>query len=445
MINFTSMPKYEECINSGYEWIGEIPSHWELTKLGSCLSPISIKNHPNLPLLSITRELGVIKRDVDNLDSNHNFIPDDLSGYKKLEKGQFGMNKMKAWQGSYGVSKYTGIVIPAYFVFNFTKAINPEFFNWAIRSNLYVSFFGSASDGVRIGQWDLSKERMKTIPFLLPSEEEQIQIANFLGRKTAQIDDAIAIKELEINLLKERKQIIIQKAVTQGLKLNVPMKDSGIDWIGKVPEHWKVMPLKRICRAYGRIGFRGYSTTDLVGFDEGAITLSPSNLTDDEMNYDKCSYLSWEKYNESPEIQVKDGDVLIVKTGSSYGKTGLVHNLPSLATINPQLLVLKDISINVEYFYLLISSFTYQNEIKKRVVGSTIPTISETRLLSMHAVVPDNDVQNEIVNHINEISLKLNKAIDLLNCQINKFKEYKLTLINSAVTGKIKVTPEMVK
>ncbi|EOF5284476.1 restriction endonuclease subunit S, partial [Salmonella enterica] len=101
---------------------------------------------------------------MDDKESNHNFIPDDLSGYKKLEKGQFGMNKMKAWQGSYGVSKFTGIVSPAYFIFDFTKAINPEFFNWAIRSKLYVSFFGSASDGVRIGQWDLSKARMKVIP-----------------------------------------------------------------------------------------------------------------------------------------------------------------------------------------------------------------------------------------------------------------------------------------
>ncbi|HAS1714041.1 TPA: restriction endonuclease subunit S, partial [Enterobacter hormaechei] len=201
------------------------------------------KNCPDLPLLSITRELGVIERDIEDQDSNHNFIPDDLSGYKKLEKGQFGMNKMKAWQGSYGVSKYTGIVSPAYFVFNFTKAINPEFFNWAIRSKLYVSFFGSASDGVRIGQWDLSKDRMKAIPFILPPEEEQIQIANFLVQKTEQIDEAIALKEQQINLLKERKQVITQKAVTQGLEPNVSMKDSGVTWIGKIPEHWELTKL----------------------------------------------------------------------------------------------------------------------------------------------------------------------------------------------------------
>ncbi|ELC0837564.1 restriction endonuclease subunit S [Klebsiella michiganensis] len=209
--------------DSGLDWIGKIPEHWELTKLGSCLSPVSIKNCPDLPLLSITRELGVIERDVEDQDSNHNFIPDDLSGYKKIEKGQFGMNKMKAWQGSYGVSKYTGIVSPAYFVFNFTKAIDPEFFNWAIRSKLYVSFFGSASDGVRIGQWDLSKDRMKAIPFILPSKEEQTQIANFLDKKNVQIDEAIVIKEQQIEKVKEYKKILINRVVTGKIKITPDM------------------------------------------------------------------------------------------------------------------------------------------------------------------------------------------------------------------------------
>ncbi|MDX1352503.1 MAG: restriction endonuclease subunit S [Thiomicrorhabdus sp.] len=209
--------------DSEVEWIGKIPEHWDLVKLGSCLSPVSVKNCPELPLLSITREQGVIERDVDDKESNHNFIPDDLSGYKKLEKGQFGMNKMKAWQGSYGVSKFTGIVSPAYFIFDFTKAINPEFFNWAIRSKLYVSFFGSASDGVRIGQWDLSKARMKVIPFVLPCEEEQLLIAKHLDEKLEQVDVAIKIKLQQIERLREYKSSLINSAVTGKFKITPEM------------------------------------------------------------------------------------------------------------------------------------------------------------------------------------------------------------------------------
>lgn len=113
------LQKYPAYKDSEFEWIGEIPDHWNIKRLGSLLNPISEKNRPELPLLSVTREKGVIKRDIEDQDENHNYIPDDLSGYKVLKKGQFGMNKMKAWQGSYGISKYTGIVSPAYYVFDF--------------------------------------------------------------------------------------------------------------------------------------------------------------------------------------------------------------------------------------------------------------------------------------------------------------------------------------
>ncbi|WP_416777051.1 restriction endonuclease subunit S [Xenorhabdus budapestensis] len=212
--------------DSGVDWIGQIPAHWEISKLGSCLSSVSIKNHPELPLLSITREQGVIERDIEDQESNHNFIPDDLSGYKLIRKGQFGMNKMKAWQGSYGVSMFTGIVSPAYYVFTFAISINPDFFNWAIRSKLYVSFFGSASDGVRIGQWDLSKSRMKSIPFLLPCEKEQILLANFLDEKTAQIDEVIGIKEKQVEKLKEYKTSLINSAVTGKIKITPEMAEA---------------------------------------------------------------------------------------------------------------------------------------------------------------------------------------------------------------------------
>lgn len=197
--------KYSAYKDSGVEWLGKIPEHWEIDKLGTLLKPVSIKNRPDLPLLSITREAGVIERNIEDDSENHNFIPDDLSGYKVLNEGQFGMNKMKAWQGSYGIAPMTGIVSPAYYVFDFNSSINPRFFHLAIRSKNYVAFFGQASDGVRVGQWDLSKTRMKEIPFFIPPLPEQTAIAAFLDDKTAKIDRAIAQKEKMIALLKERK------------------------------------------------------------------------------------------------------------------------------------------------------------------------------------------------------------------------------------------------
>lgn len=207
--------------DSGVEWIGQVPEHWDVSSLGKMLLPVSEKNKPNLPLLSITRELGVIERDIEDQESNHNFIPDDLSNYKVLKKGQFGMNKMKAWQGSYGVSRFTGIVSPAYYIFDFIKSVNPRFFHWAIRSKIYISFFGSASDGVRIGQWDLSKSRMKSIPFIIPSYTEQVQIADYLDQQAVKIDQAIALKTAHIEKLKEYKNVLINDVVTGKVQVSV--------------------------------------------------------------------------------------------------------------------------------------------------------------------------------------------------------------------------------
>ncbi len=205
--------------DSGVEWIGEIPEHWELSRLGLMLTPYSIKNHPNETLLSITRELGVIKRDLDDTESNHNFIPDDLSCYKLIEKGDFGMNKMKAWQGSYGVSKFTGIISPAYYTFKLIETINPDFFHLAIRSKIYVPFFGQASDGVRIGQWDLSKDRMKMIPFVIPTLTEQQEILDYIKISFKKIKTAIGLKKQEIEKLKEYRGSLINSCVTGKVKV----------------------------------------------------------------------------------------------------------------------------------------------------------------------------------------------------------------------------------
>ena len=207
------LDKDVEFVDSGVEWIGKIPKHWEISKLGTSLKPISIKNRADLPLLSVTREQGVILRDVDDKESNHNFIPDDLSGYKMVEKGQFAMNKMKAWQGSYGISDYTGIVSPAYFIFEL-NGIEPTFFHKAIRSSVYIPFFLKASDGVRIGQWDLSKSRMKEIPFYIPPKDEQIKIVEYIENQTSKIDIAIELQQNYISKLKEYKASLIDSVVT---------------------------------------------------------------------------------------------------------------------------------------------------------------------------------------------------------------------------------------
>ena len=198
---------------TGIEWMPHIPAHWDVCPLRQFLFSVSEKNHPDMPLLSVTREQGVIQRDVEDFDTNHNYIPDDLSGYKLVRKGQFVINKMKAWQGSYGVSEYDGIVSPAYFIFNL-RFPNKKFFHFAMRSRIYVNFFAQFSDGIRTGQWDLSMQKMKHIPFFVPSEEEQEEILRVVPAKIAEIDAMIAALNEEIALVQELRTKTVADVAT---------------------------------------------------------------------------------------------------------------------------------------------------------------------------------------------------------------------------------------
>lgn len=198
---------------SGVKWLGNIPAHWRIMKLRQILHPVSEKNHPELPLLSVVREHGVILRDIEDTESNHNYIPDDLSGYKVVKKGQFAMNKMKAWQGSYGISDYTGIVSPAYFIFDMAFE-NLEYFHYAIRSKVYVNFFAQASDGIRVGQWDLQMDKMKEIPFIIPPSDEQNAIVEHIKNTLPTYNNAIEKLTAEVEVLEEYKAKIIADTVT---------------------------------------------------------------------------------------------------------------------------------------------------------------------------------------------------------------------------------------
>lgn len=199
--------------NSGVYWIGDIPQNWSTIKLRRILSPVSIKNCPDMQLLSVVREQGVIIRDTENKESNHNYIPDDLSNYKVVKRNQFVINKMKAWQGSYGVSEYDGLVSPAYLVFN-VNFNNLEYFHYAIRSKVYVNFFAQASDGIRVGQWDLDMQKMKEIPFIVPSEEEQVEIVRYIKKEQKKLDVSIEKWKSKIVLLKEYRTRLISDVVT---------------------------------------------------------------------------------------------------------------------------------------------------------------------------------------------------------------------------------------
>jgi type I restriction enzyme S subunit len=203
---------------SGIEWIGEIPEHWEVKKLRVILNAFSTRGSPEARLLSVTRELGVIERNVESKEENHNFVPDDLTNYKVVEKGDFVINKMKAWQGSFAVTPMDGIVSPAYFTYRVSH-VTTDFFHVAIRSKQYVPYFAAASDGVRIGQWDLVPARMREIQFVIPPVKEQSAIAGVVEKIKMDTASLILKIESQIDSLKTLRSTLIAHSVTGSIKV----------------------------------------------------------------------------------------------------------------------------------------------------------------------------------------------------------------------------------
>lgn len=206
--------------DSGIEWIGKIPNRWHSRSLKSLLTRKSRKGEPSWRVLSVERERGVVDRELEGSPDNNNRLPDDLSGYLVVRNGQFVMNKMKAWQGSYGVSPYDGIVSPAYYAFDLSSSVDSEFFNWAIRSKAYIPFFGRDSYGIRTDQWDFKVQALRNIPLFVPPVEEQRQIVDYLVEQLKGIDGLIADLDRQVGLLGRYRKQVINDVVTGRVRVS---------------------------------------------------------------------------------------------------------------------------------------------------------------------------------------------------------------------------------
>ena len=434
------MERYERYKDSGVKWIGEIPGHWGMYKLKYLFKLNKNKNIGNKCNTILSLSYGKIKI---KKDLNEGLTPESYESYQLLSTGDIVIRSTDLQNDHTslrtGLVKIEGAITSAYIgLKNLDMSLcDSRFYHYFLHDWDITKAIYNQGKGLRQSlNWDDIKNML--IPVLDISE--QTAIANYLDSTTAKIDEAIAQQQKMIGLLNERKQIIINNAVTKGLNPDAPMKDSGVEWIGEIPEHWEIKKLKHVCQAFGRIGFRGYSTTDLVDEGEGCITLSPSNMRDGKMQYGRCTYLSWEKYEESPEIKVFNGDILFVKTGSTYGKSSIVEDLPLEATINPQLLVFKNFTCNNMFLANVLQSTAIKTQVEISVIGGTIPTISQQKILNYVFPFPTEDEQYAIVEYVESKSAPINAAIKAAEKQISLLQERKQIIINDVVTGKVKVS-----
>ncbi|MCP4057774.1 MAG: restriction endonuclease subunit S [Pseudoalteromonas sp.] len=426
---FAKLRVYDEYKRTRVKWLEEVPSHWDEYPICSKAKLKSITNKVGEDLLSVYLDKGVIRFDeVEQKRTNVTSL--DLSKYQLVEVGDFVLNNQQAWRGSVGVSSYRGIVSPAYLVLSLARDLLPNFANYLFRDGGMVSHYLISSKGVGTIQRNLYWPQLKRAPLFIPPVEEQISIANFLDQKTAQIDEAIAIKEKQIELLKERKQIIIQKAVTRGLNTDVPMKDSGVDWIGEIPEHWAVKRLKHLAFIQN-----GQVDPKLPKYKH-QILIAPNHI---ESGGGRILYKETadEQGAESGKYPVKKGALLYSKIRPELRKACIAEEDGMCSA--DMYSILPSQQIVSEFLLLVFLGEKFSGFMINQSMRVAMPKVNRNDVTNYWLSVPPVDEQLRIVEKVKAVSITIDEASNLLKAQIQKLREYKATLINNAVTGKIKV------
>jgi len=443
-------PKYKDI---GVEWIGEIPEHWNLYRIKSVIEtsmngvwgdePIGDENDMicvrvadfNMDTLGINKEKLTLRNILQNQQNSRILKKGNLL----IEKSGGGDKQPVGRMIRYDLY---GTAVCSNFIGKITiikKKIYSDYLLY-YANNLYSKKVNTRSikQTTGIQNLDLYSYFNEKIP--IPPFFEQQYIANYLDHKTHQIDTLIEKKQKQIKLLKEQRTAIINQAVTKGLNPDVKMKNSGIEWLGEIPEHWSVSKVKYVCSVRGRIGFRGYTTDDLVNEGEGALTLGATQIQETgKLDFSNPVFISWDKYYESPEIMIVKGDILIVQRGSTCGKIGLVEDDIGAATINPSLIIIKETAISFKYlFYSLKGSFI-QNRLGVLLSSTAIPMLSQEQINNLPIVTPSSQDQQRIIEFLDSNMQDIDDTINTLKRQINTLLEYRTTLISEAVTGKIDV------
>ncbi|WP_345851666.1 restriction endonuclease subunit S [Shewanella algae] len=436
------MPKYEAYKNSGEDWIGDIPEEWLLRRFKFLITEINERSQSGEEnLLSVSQYTGVTNKSDKLGEGDLITNAESLEGYKKVTKGDLVSNIMLAWNGSLGVSPFDGITSPAYAVYRFGNECLDRFYHYLLRTELYKSEFKRRSTGVIESRLRLYTDDFFDVVGILPSLKEQLLIACFLDKKTAQIDDAIAIKDQQINLLKERKQIIIQQAVTQGLDPNVPMKDSCVDWIGKIPAHWDITKISNITNTTS--GSTPQSG-NVEAYYNGNIPWVRTTDLNDDLLFDTPEKITYKALRETSCKLVPENSVCVAMYGGA-GTIGKHALLKFSGTVNQAVCAILPCHKLVPKFLYYYMKF-YRPHWMIVAKGSRVdPNISQDQVRRMPITLPSIQEQTTIVDFINDQLGMFNDAEGFYLQQIEKLKEYKTTLINSAVTGKIKIIPEMIE
>lgn len=430
------LQKYPAYKDSGVEWLGEIPKNWEIlpSKRFHKVNKQPNSKRENDNVLSLTLR-GVVN---NNPDSPEGMVPKDYGTYQIFEKDNlvFKLIDLENVKTSrVGIVHEEGIMSSAYIRLVIGDGNIPRFAYYYFYSLYLNQVYNNLGTGVRstLGPTDLLN-----IPFLKPTISEQTAIANFLEIKTTQIENAIAIKQKQIELLKERRQILIHRAVTRGLNPDIRLKDSGVEWIGEIPEHWEVKALRYIGKTQNGISKGGEY------FGSGFPFVNYGDVYKDSTLPMNVVGLANSSDEDRRQYSVLKGDIFFTRTSETVEEIGFssvclqtIENAifsGFLIRFRPSIEIL-----NEEFSKYYFRSKTHRPFFVKEMNLVIRASLSQELLKNMPILLPPLNEQMAIAKHLDNTTTKISTAITLKEKEIGKLKEYKSVLINEAVSGKIKV------
>ena len=417
------MERYSEYKDSGVKWLGEIPSHWEVKRLGSFFSERKEKVSDQVfAPLSVTKQ-GIFPQ-LDNVAKTN-----DGDNRKLVKEGDFVINSRSDRKGSSGVSELDGSVSLINIVLQPRKTIFGPFCNYLLKSYGFIEENYRNGRGIVADLWTTRYDEMKMIKVALPSLEEQKTISSYLDTATSEIDKAIAMQQKMIDLLNERKQIIIQNAVTKGLDENVEMKESGVEWIGRIPKHWEVRRGKFLFRVVNEYSTTGQEELLTVSDRTGITPRSMKNvnmfMSESLIGYKKC----------------QKGDICSNIMWMWHGAVGVTEYN---GVISPSYGVYRQIAVNYDNKYL-----DYKLRLPRlvEVYGICSTGLTESRLrlypddfMNIQFFIPPVEEQKSIVLQIQKQITDIEKSIRNAENLITLLQERKQIIINEVVTGKVRVS-----
>lgn len=424
-------PAYKD---SGVEWLGEVPKHWNLVSCRGFVKERTSKNDDgtNENYLSLMANIGIIpyaeKGDVGNKK------PEDLTKCKLVCKGDFVINSMNYGIGSYGLSPYDGVCSPVYIVLKpRNEVVETGFATRVFENKAFQAYAQSFGNGILEHRAAINWDILKGISVGLPPIEEQSQILTFLDRETTKLDTLISKQEKLIELLQEKRQAVISHAVTKGLDPDAKMKDSGVAWLGMVPEHWQMTPMRFVSNLNPPVSFNEVNEDDeLIFLPMDQIKNGFHLLNRAPLSNLNSSYNTFEK-----------GDILLAKVTPCF-ENGNIAIAEGKGFGTSEIFVLRPTSIDSRLFYwYLQSDFFKMDGVASMTGAGGLKRVSSDVPQKHHIPKPPMNEQTTIANYIDQKTNKIDNLIEKTKRSIELAKEHRTALISAAVTGKIDVRDQV--